>query len=202
MNEACNNTFLTPLPGALGRVKRSNIIKFQLQSQVQRYLKQTLCVFSQIIDIKHIERDFHSVAWVGLGGAEVSNIYLICPSVTISPPKPFDEIQLNLVRGLPTWIGPSPLGSWGGVKGSNIFKFQFPKSFSKIFKANFVCLLVHKRYITYKTGFSFVHLGHAPRVGLEGAGSQNLFLSVRLLLNHLTKSNHIWSGVWVTHMNE
>ena len=41
-----------------------NIIKFQLQSQFQRFLNQTLCVFSQMKDIKHIRQDFHSLAWV------------------------------------------------------------------------------------------------------------------------------------------
>ena len=41
-----------------------NIIKFQLQIQFRRFLTQTLCVFSQMKDIKHIRRDFHLVAWV------------------------------------------------------------------------------------------------------------------------------------------
>ena len=50
-------TFLAPPPGALGRVKRSNIIYFKLQSQFQRFLYQTLCVFSQMKDTKHIRRD-------------------------------------------------------------------------------------------------------------------------------------------------
>ena len=48
----------------VGEVKKSNIIKCQLQSQFQRYLYQTLCVVLQIKDRKHIERNFHSVAWV------------------------------------------------------------------------------------------------------------------------------------------
>ena len=39
-----------------------NIIKFQLQSRFQRFLNQTLCVHSQMKDIKHIRRDFHSAA--------------------------------------------------------------------------------------------------------------------------------------------
>ena len=42
----------------------SNIIYFQLQSQFQRFLYQTVCVFSQIKDAKHIKRDLHHVAWV------------------------------------------------------------------------------------------------------------------------------------------
>ena len=50
--------------GPWGGAKRSNIIKSQPQSQFQRFLNQTLCVFSQLKDIKHIRRDFHSVAWV------------------------------------------------------------------------------------------------------------------------------------------
>ena len=52
--------FLSPWGGAKG----SNIIKSQSQSQFQRFLNQTLCVVSQLKDMKHIRRDFHSVAWV------------------------------------------------------------------------------------------------------------------------------------------
>ena len=57
--------FLGPHPlGPLGGAKRSNIIKSGLQSQFQRVLNQTLCIFSQMKDIKHIRRDLHSAAWV------------------------------------------------------------------------------------------------------------------------------------------
>ena len=51
-------------PASWGGAKRSNIIKFQLLSQFQRFLNQTLCVFSQLKDIKHIRRDFYLAAWV------------------------------------------------------------------------------------------------------------------------------------------
>ena len=65
LNGVCNSTFFWPHPlGCLGRVKRSYIIKRKRQSQFQRFLYQTLCVFSQIKDIKHIKWNFHSVAWV------------------------------------------------------------------------------------------------------------------------------------------
>ena len=37
---------------------RSNIIKFRLPCQFQRFLYQILCVFSQMKDTKHIRRDF------------------------------------------------------------------------------------------------------------------------------------------------
>ena len=43
---------------------QSNIIKFQLQSQFQIFLNQTLRVFSQIKDLKYIRQDFHSIAWI------------------------------------------------------------------------------------------------------------------------------------------
>ena len=45
------------------RIKRSNVIKIKLQSQFQRFLYQTLCVFSEMKDIKHIKRDLYSITW-------------------------------------------------------------------------------------------------------------------------------------------
>ena len=42
----------------LGGVKRLKIIKFQFISQFQRIFYQTVCVFSQIKDRKHIEHFF------------------------------------------------------------------------------------------------------------------------------------------------
>ena len=46
-----------PREGLQGKISL-NIIKFQLQSQLQRFLNQTLCVFSHMKDIKHIRRIF------------------------------------------------------------------------------------------------------------------------------------------------
>ena len=65
MNRACNGTFFWPRPlGPWGGAKRSNIIEFQLQSQFQRFFDQTFSVFSHMLDIKLIRRDFHLAAWV------------------------------------------------------------------------------------------------------------------------------------------
>ena len=65
MNDTCKKQFWGPRPlGPWGGDKRSNIIIYQLQSQFQRFFNQTLCVFSQMNDIKHIRGDFHSVLWV------------------------------------------------------------------------------------------------------------------------------------------
>ena len=56
----------------------SNIIKFQLQSQFQRFIHQTVCVFSQIKDMKHIEQNFilspGPCPRVGLGGTGVQKL--------------------------------------------------------------------------------------------------------------------------------
>ena len=64
--------FFSPHPlGPWGEAKRSNIIKSPPQSQFQRFLNQTLCVLSQMKDIKHIRQDFHSVAWVMPQGSDL-----------------------------------------------------------------------------------------------------------------------------------
>ena len=52
-----------PGEGSKGKISL-NIIKFQIQSQFQRFLNQILCDFSQMKDFKHIRRDFHLAAWV------------------------------------------------------------------------------------------------------------------------------------------
>ena len=56
MNGTCIQHYFLPLPpppplGPLGGARRSNIIKSELQSQFQRFLNQTLCIFSQMKDI-------------------------------------------------------------------------------------------------------------------------------------------------------
>ena len=57
MERVCNGTIFFclapwgPGEGPKGQILL-NIIKFQLQSQFQRFLNQTLCVFSQMKDIK------------------------------------------------------------------------------------------------------------------------------------------------------
>ena len=45
-------------------VQRVKYHKIQLQCLFQRFLNQTLCVFIQIKDIKHIKWDFHLVTRV------------------------------------------------------------------------------------------------------------------------------------------
>ena len=75
MNGVCNGIFFFgPAPWGPGEGPKGqislNIINFQSQSQFQRFLNQTLCVFSHMKDIKHIRRDFHSAAWVMPQGSD------------------------------------------------------------------------------------------------------------------------------------
>ena len=66
MNGACNGNFLLgPAPWDPGEGSKGQIsFNFNYKCQLQRYLYQTLCVFSQMKDTKHIRRDFLSVVWV------------------------------------------------------------------------------------------------------------------------------------------
>ena len=64
--------FLGPTPWGPGEGPKGqislNIIKFQLQRQFQRFLNQTLCVFSQMKNIKHSFGRLGHATGVGLGG--------------------------------------------------------------------------------------------------------------------------------------
>ena len=64
----CTMAHFWPAPWGSGEGPKGqillNIIEFQSQSQFQIFLNQTLCVYSQMKDIKDIRRDFHSAAWV------------------------------------------------------------------------------------------------------------------------------------------
>ena len=63
-----------------------------------------------------------------------------------------------------------PPGALGRGQKVKYHLISITKSISKIFIPNFVCVLTNERYKTYQTGFLFCRLGHAPGVGLWGAG--------------------------------
>ena len=88
MNSTCNGTIYLVPPGAWGGAKRSNIIKSQLLTQFQIFLNQTLCVFSQMKDIKHIRRDFHSTALVMPQGWDFGVLWGVRGVKKISEIKP------------------------------------------------------------------------------------------------------------------
>ena len=168
--------------GPWGGAKRSNIIKFLLQSQFQIFLNQTLFVFSQMKDIKHIRRDFHSVAWVMpqgwdlgvLGGGWRGKKFI------------FSEIQQNwCVSYSHEWhmqrhnfFGPRPLGPWGGAKRSNIIKVWLQSQF-QIFLNQTLCVFSQMKDIKHiRRDFHSVAwvIPQGWDLGLPGVwGVKNLF---------------------------
>ena len=73
-------------------------------------------------------------------------------------------------RAMSNFFWPRPLGPWARGQKVKYHLISITKSFSKIFIPNFVCVLTNERYKINLTGFSFCRLGHAPGVGLWGAG--------------------------------
>ena len=67
------------------------------------------------------------------------------------------------------FLAPPP-GALGRGQKVKFYLISITKLISKIFIPNFVCILTNERYKTYQMGFSFCCLGHAPGVGLWGAG--------------------------------
>ena len=125
------------------------------------------------------------------------------PSVTLSPPKPLDEIQPNLVCELLTWIGcamahffwPRPLGPWGGAKRSNIIKFQLQSQFQRFFNQT-LCVFSHMKDIKHiRRDFHLVAwvMPQGSDLGVPwGVWGSKFFFFFR---------NSTKFGVWVTHTN-
>ena len=130
------HNFLDTHPlGPWGGAKRSNIIKSQSQSQFQRFLSQTLCVFSQLKDIKQFRGDFHFIAWVMPQGCDLG-----VPWGEWGGPKSFFSKfkQIWCVSYLREWhmqrhkfLGARLLGPLGGAKRSNIIKSQLKSQFQR-----------------------------------------------------------------------
>ena len=144
------HNYLGPQPlGPWGGAKRSNIIKSQSQSLFQRFFNKTLCFFSQLKDMKHIRRDFHSVAWVmPQGWWDLGVPWRVVGSKKIFFPK-FNQIWY--VSYLHEWhmqrhhfLGPRPLGPWGGAKRSNIIKSELQSRFQRSLNQT-LCIFSHMK---------------------------------------------------------
>ena len=126
--------FFWPRPlGPWGGAKRSNIIKFQLQSQFQRFFNQTLCVFSHMKEIKHIRRDFHLVAWVMPQGSDLGVPWGVGGVKKNFFPK-FNQIWC--VSSLHEWhmhrhhfLVPAPWGLGEGPKGQISLNLNYKVNF-------------------------------------------------------------------------
>ena len=62
-------------------------------------------------------------------------------------------------NGTILWV-PTPWGLGEGPKGQISLNLNYKVNF-KDFNTKLMYLLTNERYITYQTGFSFGHLGHA-----------------------------------------
>ena len=126
--------FLAPPTGALGRGQISlNIIKFQLLSQFQRFLNQTLCLLTnERYKTYQMEFSFGRLGYapgVGLGGTVGG----------WGSKKCFPKFnQIWCVSYLHEWhmqrhyfLGPHPLGPRGGAKRSNIIKSELQSQFQR-----------------------------------------------------------------------
>ena len=128
MNSACYGTFC---PAPWGGAKSSNFIKFQRQSQFQRFLNQNLCVFSQMKDIKHIRWDFHTAAWV------MPQEWDLVVPWGLGVKKVFGEIQPDMVCELLTWMAhatvhfgvPAPCGLGEGPKSQISLNLDYKVNF-------------------------------------------------------------------------
>ena len=156
MNGTCKSTiFWVPAPlRPLGGGKRSNIIKSQLLSQFQRFLNQTLCVLSQMKDIKHIRRDFHSTAWAmpqgwdlgvlwGGGGGGVK----MCFFLKFNLSWYVNYLREWHVQKHNFW-GPPPPGALGRGLRSNIIKSQLLSQF-QIFLNQTLCVFSQMKDIKH-----------------------------------------------------
>ena len=104
MGHGTANVFLAPPPRALGKGKRPNIIKFQLQSKFQRFCDLTIDIYKTYQMGFSLCRLCHAIG-VGLGGTQGPKLYSACPTIIVFPPKPLDQIQPNLVCEFLTCIG-------------------------------------------------------------------------------------------------
>ena len=84
-----------------------------------------------------------------------------------------------------------PSGDLGRGQKVKYHLISITKSILKIFIPNFVCVLTNERNKTYQTEFLFCRLGHAPGVGLRGAGGaqgvKNLIFS-NMVMWHITST--------------
>ena len=76
---------------------------------------------------------------------------------------------MNVARNIKKFLAPPP-GALGRGQKVKYHLTLITKSTSKIFIPNFACVPTNERYKTHQTGFSLCSLGHAPGVGLWGAG--------------------------------
>ena len=130
-----------PPPGALGRGQKVKYNLISITKSISKiFIPNFMCVLTnekyKIYQTGFLFCRLGHALGVGLGVLRGQNrISSCCLSVMLSPPKPLDEIEPNSVCELLTWgvqrhfFLPRPLGPWGGVKRSNIIKYNYKVNF-------------------------------------------------------------------------
>ena len=176
MERVCNGTFFfCPAPWGPGEGLKGqillNIIKFQLQSQFQKFLNQTLCVFSQMKDIKHIRRDFHSLAWVMPQGLDLGVPWGVERSKKIffrnSTSFGVWVTYINGTCNSTIFLVPTPRGPWEGPKGQISLNLNHKVNFKDFLTK--LCVSSHNWKIwNISDGIFIPSPGSCPRGGTWG----------------------------------
>ena len=144
MGRATSNICLAPPPGALGRGQKVKYHFISITKSISKIFNQTLCVYSQMKDTKHIRRDFYSAALVmpkgwdlGWLGAKIKFCPAVCPLCYLLLNHWTKFNQIRCVSYSYKWgmqrqfFLPRPVGPWGEVKISNIILFQLQSQFQR-----------------------------------------------------------------------
>ena len=167
--------FLAPPPGALGRGQKVKYFISITRSISKIFIPNFVCVV-QMKYTKHIRQDFHSVTLVmpqgwdfgelGCpGGGGGVNIFSKHGHVAYQIDR--DDEQNRMQVKFSSYGQNGDLGVRS--KGQISFNFGLHVNFKDIYTKLCVCC-TNEIYKTYQTGFSFCYHGHAPGVGLWGAG--------------------------------
>ena len=191
MKGARNVNFLSPPPGALGRGQKS--LNFNYKVNFKDFYSK-LCLCSRKWKIQNISDGVFILspgscprggtrgylqAKIKFGPAVCLLCYLL-----LNHWKKFTQIwcvSYSHEWGVQPNFFPRLLEPWGGVKRSNIIKFQLQSQFQRFLFQTLFFVLANERYKTYQTGFLFCRLGHALGVGLGGTyrpKSNSVLLSV------------------------
>ena len=158
-----------PGEGPKGQISL-NIIKFQLQSQFQRFFNQTLCVFSHMKDIKHIRRDFHLVAWVMPQGSDLRVLWGVWGSNFFFRNSTKFGVWVTYMNGTCTGAifgVPTPWGLGEGPKGQKSLNLNYIVNFKGFWTK--LCVSSHKWNIYNISDRIFIWPpGSSPGVGLGG----------------------------------
>ena len=135
-------------------------------------------------DTRHIRRDFNSGAWVmpqvsdfgALGVPRGQFLFFKHGHVAFQIDEDDEQNRMQVKF--------SSYGQTGdlGVRSKGQISLNFGKHVNfKDFYTKLCACCTNEGYKTYRMGFSFSHLGHAPGVGLWGAGGcpggQKIFFS-------------------------